>query len=143
MAKLNWNTFVAKYPGTGHLVSTGTQPKLFKKPIGISPNNQKTWPSIPALLKEAIGSQFKGDWAHSSQKVQGHTFKNGKKVKAASASLYLFVFANPSDALLAANYLRAGSKTPSRSPQQGFASLIKGTEIDMVEYGRLVKVLGY
>jgi hypothetical protein len=143
MAKLSWNAFVAKYPGTGHLVSTGTQPRRFKKPSGISPKNQKLWPTIPALLKEAIGSNLTGDWAHMAQKVPGSAFKNGKRVNVAAATLHLFAFTQPQDASIAATFLRASSSTPAKSPQAGFASYIRGSEIDMQEYARLVKILGY
>lgn len=143
MPKMSWDAFVTKHPGKGHLVCVGTQPSQFKKPPGISQKNQRQWPTVAALVREALGQSFSGDWAHRTEKVPGYVLRNGKRVKVASAALHHFVFSDPHDAAAAASYLRAPSRTAAPSPMPGFLSLIKGMEMDMSEYARLVKALGY
>ncbi|WP_145964918.1 hypothetical protein [Rhizobium leguminosarum] len=143
MAEAAWNAFVTKRPGKGHLVSVRTLSLNFRKPSGMSPNNQKQWPTISALVKEAIGSDFKSDWAHISETGSGHAIRNGKRIKTAAVTMYLFAFSDPQDATIAATYLRASSSTPNTAPVPGFVSLITGSEIDMSEYARLAKALRY
>ncbi|MGC0055758.1 hypothetical protein ACNSPG_22410 (plasmid) [Brucella pituitosa] len=143
MAKLTWDKFIAKYPNAGHLVTTGTFSKRFRKPTGISPKNQLKWPNIPDVVNLAVGSSLSGDWSHMSESEPQFIIKNGKQVRSGSATLYRFVFSDQSDAVKVARYLRSRSISPGVSPEPGFASHFQGREIDKVEYSKLITVLGY
>lgn len=140
MAKLTWNTFVTKYPGAGHIVLSGTQPKNFAKPTGISKKNSKQFPSVPNLVKEALAPMIKGDWAHRSESVPGFTTKNGKRVPVRPATLHHFIFADATDASTAAKFLKAPATS---KPHAGFSSITNGSEIDTREYVRIAMTLGY
>lgn len=139
MAKISWKKFIENYSGKGHVVSTGTRAKYFKKPTGFSPNNNLPWPSIAEMVKIALGGTFKGDWSHHSYSDTALVSSNGK-IKKQSARIEVFVFADPADAAAAAKFLQA---VKSVTPQQGFASQIKGTEIDTMQYLEMVRSLGF
>ena len=139
MAKISWKKFIENYSGKGHVVSTGTRAKYFKKPTGLSPNNNLPWPSIAEMLKMKLGGSLNGDWSHHSYSDTVLVSSNGK-IKKQSAKIEVFVFSDPTDAAAAAVFLQAGKQV---NPQPGFASQVKGAEIDTMRYLDMVRTIGY
>lgn len=130
MAKLAWNAFVKKHTtGIGIRTATYNFPKLkqFSK-------DGRVLPSPVGLLVEALKSKINGDWAHASK-----TFKD----KGNTYVVVNFIFAQQSDALIAANLLQASMNKTVSNPPSPFKILHGSKEFEPKDYEKLAATLGY